>query len=228
MMKKNGIFSRIAVFLLAFALAFAIYASVYYRADDEALNLYETASGITTQDGVIELKAEGAEEALIFYPGAKVEAIAYLPLLVRIRNKGITVYLTEMPLNMAIFDENAADKVIKNHPEIKTWYLAGHSMGGAMASSFASKHQEEIAYLFLLGAYPYKDFPAERTLSIYGTLNESVEKKLTVGDRRFAIEGGNHAQFGSYGRQRGDKDALIAPEEQQMEAVNAMMKALGR
>lgn len=44
-----------------------------------------------------------------------------------------------MPFKMAIFNKNAANKIIENYPNIKHWYLCGHSMGGAMASSYVSK-----------------------------------------------------------------------------------------
>ncbi|MDW7658981.1 MAG: alpha/beta hydrolase [Bacillota bacterium] len=36
------------------------------------------------------------------------------------------------------------------------------------------------------------------------------------------IAGGNHAQFGNYGKQRGDPDASISSEEQQNIAVEAI------
>ena len=37
-----------------------------------------------------------------------------------------------------------------------------------------------------------------------------------------AIDGGNHAQFGHYGKQKGDPDATISREEQQRIAVDAI------
>ena len=40
------------------------------------------------------------------------------------------------------------------------------------------------------------------------------------------IEGGNHAQFGNYGKQKGDADATISREEQQNIAVEAVGKFL--
>ena len=75
---------------------------------------------------------------ILFYPGAKVEAEAYLPLLDQIRQTGVTCILVHMPFHMAIFDANAAEDVMAQFPEIQHWYIAGHSMGGAMASKFAS------------------------------------------------------------------------------------------
>jgi hypothetical protein len=40
------------------------------------------------------------------------------------------------------------------------------------------------------------------------------------------IEGGNHAQFGNYGKQKGDPDATISREEQQDKAVEAIKEFL--
>ena len=40
------------------------------------------------------------------------------------------------------------------------------------------------------------------------------------------IKGGNHAQFGSYGAQKGDRRALIPAEEQVEETVLAIEKAV--
>jgi hypothetical protein len=41
------------------------------------------------------------------------------------------------------------------------------------------------------------------------------------------VEGANHAQWGSYGRQRGDSKAAILPEAQTAIAVDAVRRALG-
>lgn len=41
-----------------------------------------------------------------------------------------------------------------------------------------------------------------------------------------AVEGGNHAQFGNYGKQRGDAEATISREEQQDITVEAINKFL--
>ena len=38
------------------------------------------------------------------------------------------------------------------------------------------------------------------------------------------IDGGNHAQFGSYGFQPGDHEASISPQEQRAQTVNATIE----
>ena len=95
-------------------------------------------------------------------------------------------------------------------------------MGGAMASDFASKHKEKIRGLILLGAYIYGDYPKDRTLTVYGSFNTSVAEKINYTENIVVIQGGNHAQFGNYGKQKDDPDATISSEEQQNVTVEAI------
>ena len=40
------------------------------------------------------------------------------------------------------------------------------------------------------------------------------------------IEGGNHAQFGNYGAQKGDGEAVISAQEQQEETIRFVMDVI--
>ena len=91
-----------------------------------------------------------------------------------------------------------------------------------MASQFAADHPEEVDGLILLGAYIYGDYPEENTLTIYGSLNQSVEDNIDYTENIVEIEGGNHAQFGNYGPQKGDLPAIITAQEQQKQTVGAI------
>lgn len=203
--------------------AFFWYVSDYYRAEDVALEVMARDSGITVQNNLTILSPTyPTDTAIIFYPGAKVEAEAYLPLLDQIRRTGVTCILVHMPFHMAIFDAGAAEKVIAQFPEFQHWYIAGHSMGGAMASKFAADHPDQVDGLILMGAYIYGDYPDEKTLTIYGSLNQSVEDHIDYTENIVEIEGGNHAQFGNYGPQKGDLTATISAQEQQAQTVAAI------
>lgn len=213
----------LALILALCAGAFFWYASDYYRAEDVALEVMAQDSEISVQDNLTILSSSvPSDTAIIFYPGAKVEAAAYLPLLDKIRQTGVTCILVDMPFHMAIFDSNAAQDVIEDFPEYSHWYIAGHSMGGAMASQFAASHPDEVDGLILLGAYIYGDYSPQDTLTIYGSLNQSVEDKLDYTENVVEIQGGNHAQFGNYGPQKGDLPATISAEEQQNQTVDAI------
>lgn len=203
--------------------AFFWYVSDYYRAEDVALEVMAKNDRITVKDNLTILSPSyPSDTAMIFYPGAKVEAEAYLPLLDQIRQTGVTCILVHMPFHMAIFDSNAAEDVISEFPDISHWYIAGHSMGGAMASKFAADHPDEVDGLILMGAYIYGDYPDEKALTIYGSLNQSVEDHIDYTENIVEIEGGNHAQFGNYGLQKGDPPGEISAEEQQAQTVTAI------
>ena len=222
--KKLRIALGIVVLLLALcAGAFFWYVSDYYRAEDVALDVLAQDSGLSVQDNLTVLSPSvPSDTAIIFYPGAKVEAEAYLPLLEQIEQTGVSCVVVHMPSRVAIVDANAAEDVMEQFPEIQHWYMAGHSMGGAMASQFASGHQDEIDGLILLGAYIYGDYPDEKTLTVYGSLNQSVEDHIDYTENIVEIEGGNHAQFGNYGPQKGDLPATISAAEQQAQTVDAI------
>lgn len=221
--KKHYILAGILIALLIAVGASAWFLLDYYPAEDIAVAILNQDNGIEVKDDYTILSPTyPSDTAIIFYPGAKVETIAYLPLLDQIRQNGITCILVDMPFHMAFFDSNAAQRVIDEFSEIEHWYIAGHSLGGAMASQFAAKHPDELDGLILLGAYIYGDYPPENTLTIYGSLNQSVEDHLTYTENVVEIEGGNHAQFGNYGPQKGDLPATISSEEQQAQTVDAI------
>ncbi|MEL7658764.1 MAG: alpha/beta fold hydrolase [Bacillota bacterium] len=231
-MKKRLKIAMITIITLVIVLSctFLLYVSDYYRADDVAIAAMQSDAAIKVQNNLIILSpTTPSDTAMIFYPGAKVEHFAYLPILEKIEQScGITCILVKMPFNMAIFDVNVADKIIDQFPDIKNWYIGGHSMGGAMASDYASKHQDKVKGLILLGAYIYGNYPVENALTVYGTFNTSVEEKISYTENIVVIEGGNHAQFGNYGKQKGDPDATISSEEQQKTAVKAIKEFLDK
>ena len=209
--------------VIAAVLGFLSWTAFYYHADATAVSFAQNDSTLINEGSLTILPEEDSSTAVIFYPGAKVEAIAYLPILEQIREEAhVTCILVHMPLNLAFFNVNAADQIIEDFPDIKAWYLAGHSLGGAMASSYAAKHQDKLQGLILMGAYIYGDYPAEKALTIYGSLNTQVEAKINYTENVVRIEGGNHAQFGNYGKQKGDADAVISAAQQQKEAVEAI------
>jgi pimeloyl-ACP methyl ester carboxylesterase len=212
--------------LLALALGaggFLLWAADDYRAQPEALAVLHSGAGVTVQgDLTILTPPGGSDTGIVFYPGAKVEAAAYLPLLARFQAEGYTCVLVKMPLNLAIFDADAADAAFDAAPGVQHWYIAGHSMGGAMASSYASRHPDRVEGLILLGAYVYGDYPPQDALTIYGSLNADVAKHIDYTENILVIEGGNHAQFGNYGAQKGDLPAAISAEEQQRITAEAV------
>ena len=219
----------VLVVLLLLTDGFIHYVSDYYRADAEAWAVMAQAEGIEMEgDLTILASPVPTDTALVFYPGGKVEPEAYLPLLDQIRRDGVTCILVHMPFNLAFFDTDAAKDVMARFPEIEHWYISGHSLGGVMASRFASGHPDEVDGLILLGAYVYGDYPVEHALTVYGSLNQGVEDKIDYSENVVEIEGGNHAQFGNYGPQEGDLPATITAGEQQARTATAIREFISR
>ena len=215
--------------LILLAGGFFWYVSNYYRAEDVALEVLASGDHLEVRDDLTILSPSyPTDTAIIFYPGAKVEGAAYLPLLDQLRRTGLTCILVEMPFHLAIFDADAAEDVMEQFPDIQHWYIAGHSLGGAMASQFAADHPDEIDGLILLGAYLYGEYPSADTLTVYGSLNQSVEDEIDYTENVVEIQGGNHAQFGNYGPQKGDAPATISAEEQQARTVEAVAEFIAR
>jgi hypothetical protein len=139
-----------------------------------------------------------------------------------------------MPLNLAIFSTNQADAVMQAYPQISTWALAGHSLGGAAAGIYAENNSQKIAGLAFWDSYPPDSSDlsdnALPVISIYGTTNgiantDNFDEKIDLlpSDTLFVpIEGASHAQFGDYGPQTGDVTPSISAKEQH-ELVAAFM-----
>lgn len=225
-MKKTKIILIILLCVIAvFTGTFFVYVSNYYKADNYAINIMGKTEIYRDGNLTILLPNTPSGKGVIFYPGAKVEETAYLPLLEELRENGITCVLVKMPFHMAILNSGAANNIFEKLPEIKDWYIGGHSLGGAMASSYASKHQDKLGGLILLGAYIYGDIPVDKTVTIYGSNDHVLDKsKINYSKNIFVIEGGNHAQFGNYGEQKGDGEASITPDEQQKQTVEIILK----
>ena len=110
-----------------------------------------------------------------------------------------------------------------------------HSLGGAMGAAYAAGHADRLKGVVLLAAYATKKLDDSlKEIVVYGSQDGVIRTgKLTEG-RQFApkqyiehvIEGGNHAMFGNYGKQKGDGAGLITDKEQQAETVRAVMEAV--
>ena len=133
------------------------------------------------------------------------------------------VWLLKLPFRLAVFDVDKADRVI-DLGSYAYRYVGGHSLGGAMAAVYASEHGDKLDGVILLAAFPTRPLDADLPLLvIYGSEDGVLNREKVAEGRKYAqgryaevvIEGGNHAQFGNYGKQRGDGEASVSREEQQ-------------
>lgn len=163
-------------------------------------------------------------KGFILYPGAKVEPGAYAPLSRAIAEKGYEVIILDMPFNIALLGQNKAEKAMKDYSNITHWVVGGHSLGGVVASKFATENNM-VDGVVLLASYPNNDNlknMVKNVLSIWGSKDGVVNFKQLIESREklpkdttyVEIEGANHSQFGDYGLQEGDNEALITSEKQ--------------
>ena len=224
--RRLGLWIVLGIVLLL-VIGTAVYAGDYYHADASVQKLLEEEiPGVRVEQkrGRIDFIPEDPQAGLIFYPGGKVEYTAYVPLMADLAQEGFLCVLVKMPLNLAVLNVNAAAGIPETYPQIEGWFIAGHSLGGAMAASYAAGHTEQLDGLVLLAAYSTADLTQSglTVLSMYGSedgvLNrekyDGYKKNLPADTEEIVIEGGCHAYFGVYGAQKGDGTPRITREEQ--------------
>ncbi len=223
----------------AVAVAAASYFQPYPVSGDKAL--LEASASVKVERGPYGLAfvpaEKGARTGIVFYAGARVPPEAYAYLGRSCAEAGFTAVFPSFPLNFAIFDPDKARDAIAAFPEVERWVAGGHSLGGAMACAYASGG--ETAGLFLLAAYP----GGKTDLSASGLPAVSVSASadglatprkvaaarslMPAGARYVEIAGGNHAQFGEYGAQKGDGAAEISGPAQRRVVVEEALALLG-
>jgi len=203
----------------------AWYVNDYYALDEAAVFTVQGSTFETYEQGGWHVYApENPKAGLVFYPGGKVDAPAYGPLMEACAARDILCVLVEMPLRLAILDADAGAEVPEAFPQVEKWYIGGHSLGGSMAASCLAGHPGMFEGLVLLAAYSADDLSKldVRVLSVVGSedgvLNrqkyENGKAMLPADFEEVTIEGGCHAGFGLYGPQAGDGTPAITHQEQ--------------
>lgn len=180
--------------------------------------------------------------AIIFYPGGLVTPEGYLENMKLIAKEyPVSIYIVRFPLNLAFTDLNVVEKIITNNPGLNNkFFIAGHSLGGAMACQYIStKSQNElndlkISGLILEGAYCDSNI-SKLKLSVLTLIGENdglstIDKvkqydiNLPTNFIRIILSDHNHAQFGNYGNQSHDNLPKISNEIARQNAKNAIIK----
>lgn len=224
---KIVLYSLLGILLMG-SITFFVWSQFTYKPTKEALSLVDDKKD---EDNIIFGEKE-SKIGVIFYQGAKVEVESYSYLGEALAKDGHFVVMPKLPLNLAILGINEVDSVIEKYPEVQKWYVAGHSMGGAMISKYAFQHEEKVDGIILLGSYPADNFSTKSIpmLSIYGEVDglatvekiENSKKLMSKNTTMHMIKGGNHANFGMYGEQKGDNASLITSKAQQDETVKVI------
>lgn len=231
---------QLLVWLTALALiisACAWYVTDYYHADAAAIAAFQPqTAAVTLRNRATAYGSGDAQTGFIFYPGGKVEHTSYEPLMHQLASMGVLCVLVEMPFNLAVLDTNAAEGIRNMYPQISSWYIGGHSLGGSMAAFYAAAHPDQFDGIVLLGAYSSKDLSDTTlwALSIYGSEDRVMNRSKYDACRanlpgnltEIVIDGGCHAGFGLYGPQNGDGTPTIPAHEQirlTAQAIHAFM-----
>lgn len=231
MKKKHRIGITALILIAVLACAAAGYLQIYYHASAPAKHAMTSGNGVTVtrMEGGWRFDGPGKRSALVFYPGAKVEAASYAPLLRTIAEGGTDCFLADVPQRMAFFDRNAADRFRKTG-RYQKWYLMGHSLGGVVAAGYTASHEQEVQGLILLASYPTKPVRCP-LLTIWGDRDgvlkmrayRKAEKYWPRRTKEIVIPGGNHGGYGNYGHQKGDGTAGISARRQQKITAYAVL-----
>jgi len=204
----------------------------------EALAALQSDSKVqVTSDRWLVFQPNGTQKQVgfIFYPGGRVDERSYAPMARALAEEGYLSIIVPMPLNLAVFGVEKASEVISAFPQVQSWVIGGHSLGGSMASSYARNHPSQIKGLALFASYPASSDNLSSqdifVLSVYGSRDGLVSLKNIQDSRSLlpattvwvVIDGGNHSQMGWYGSQPGDNEATITRAEQQLQMVNATL-----
>ncbi len=221
----KNILKVLIVIAIIVPIAFFAYTSDYYQMSPEVTNyLLDEDVKISYIGDTMIFEGDSSEYGLIFYPGAKVDYKAYVPLMNKLAKKGILCVLVKMPGNIALLDVDAADGYIEQFPSVEHWYMGGHSLGGASATKYVAKHVKEYEGLILLGSYPMVDLKDSglNIIMIHGEHDSVMNMEHFEGSKQYlptdyydyVIGGGIHSYFGMYGIQEGDGEPTISNEQQ--------------
>ena len=228
----------VAVVVLV-TVAFLFYASIVAHGDRQAsIDVFQNAKvSVTSTDNSIVLTPTGpaSGDGLVFIPGAKVDPYAYMYKLSGIvETSGVTVVITKPTLNLAFFDQRPLSTFTADAPNVDTWFVGGHSLGGVRACQLAAVDEgRDVAGLVLFGSYCANDLSgsALRVLSIGGSKDGlSTPQKiddaaaLLPSDAIFVqVAGLNHAGFGDYGAQAGDNESSLDRTEQRTAITDELL-----
>jgi pimeloyl-ACP methyl ester carboxylesterase len=179
---------------------------------------------VTSEDGVHVLSPTDAESTvgLVFYPGARVAPDAYYSTFAPVvAQTNVTVFVPQMPLNVALLDTDAAERIRAQHPDVHTWFVGGHSLGGVAACQYADSR--DVRGLVLFASYCNVDVSDESfaALTVTGSADTVLNRanyreavtRLPPNTTTHEVEGMNHTQFASYRGQRGDSPAPLSYDE---------------
>lgn len=231
-----------------------VLASCSYLPDEESLPVAVTVYEYRDYIEINPTSNQYSKTGLVFYPGGFVDPHAYIEPLTEfaVSGKAHKVVIVKMPGNLAVLDGNQGAWIYDDFPAVMQWVIGGHSLGGVMACSVVDKYPDFFKGLVLMASYPQtstnlNDWTGS-VLSLRGQYDGLVDS-LKIASRvgllptpwwisrledypdgmvpktvYYTLPGGNHAQFGNYGIQKGDGVATISREAQAELVASLILK----
>lgn len=233
-LKRIGI-AFFVIFLLVY-IALNMYAETSYEALDEMDAVIEeldlSTIEILNSNSTITYTVANPKMNVIFVPGGLVEPESYSYLATMLALNGYNVTISKAKFNLAIFQPNKPSRYID---EDLVNVLIGHSLGGVVASMAASGN-DDIDKVILMGSYSIKDINDKETLILSAEYDIAMDQDkfdealqyVNEDTTFFTIDGGNHAQFGWYGEQKGDGTAEISTITQQNIVITQILDFLNQ
>ena len=221
--------------LLVTIVGFLVYFHIVFVADREkTLEVYRDDSvEVTLVDNSVVMMptGESTTTGILYFPGARVDPFSYLYPLADLAASGTAVVVMDPLMNMALFDQRSLDELVAAAPEVTSWTLAGHSLGGVRACMLAD--DPRVTHLVLFASFCANDLSTADldVLLVQGDRDElidetAVQESLSLlPPGRFeehVIEGANHASFGTYGVQPGDGVSAVSAEDMRRAITDAM------
>ena len=235
------IFRRLLIVVLGIVLMGGIslvgWATVRSQEATERAVVVLQDNDIQIEDGQLVFRPSSPNgKGLIYYPGGLVEPEAYAVTAQGIADAGYLVVIPKMPLNLAFTGINRADGIQADFPEIESWVIGGHSLGGAMAAEYAKNNLDSLDGLIMFASYPgnneeFVNFPIP-ILTIIGSKDpggpqqKAFYEAVSDSASLFLIEGGNHRQYADYSFQKDDGIATISATEQQDQIISGTTQFL--
>lgn len=242
----------VRILWVTFGILFILWMANSFRARGFDKSILESDSKLTVTETsrFISFRPNASSQpvGLIFFPGGMVQPEAYAPMSRTIAEQGYSVFIVKLPFGSAPLKSQEADvinqalEIISSNESIQHWFVGGHSRGAAIASRFAYAHGDSFDGLILIGTSHPKEQAfdlSDSTLAvtkIYAS-NDGLASPDEVKDNAIylpanttwvLIEGGNHSQFGYFGKLLFDNPATISREQQQELTIEAILSALSR
>jgi pimeloyl-ACP methyl ester carboxylesterase len=232
-MVRNILIGLGGTVLVAFIVLVGFYLNSY-KALEEQTEAMETLGleGVEIHEDIDEIRfiVTNPKKNIVFLPGGLVEPDAYSYLALGLAKEGYNVTIAKSMFNLAIFTPNRSSRFLSEELDN---VVMGHSLGGVTSSLMVSNN-DLVDEMIFLASYPISDVTDKEVYFILAELDfDETDERLVDSlqysneEEFFVIEGGNHAQFGWYGKQKGDLDAVISTLEQQTIIKEKILEFIG-